>query len=987
MKNIISIICFWGLAISLSAQVVPNMYKKADPKKMNHWVDSIFSKMTVDEKIGQLFMIVADPSSKQSNTQVIQKHITSRYIGGVLFAKGSVADQVSSTNLYQKTSKIPLLISLDGEWGLSMRLSDTPRFPRNMVLGAMSEGKTLELYGAEVARQCREMGIQINFAPVLDVNSNPKNPVIGTRSFGENPERVALSGIAYAKGLESRGVMAVAKHFPGHGDTAEDSHRTTPTVSHDWDQLQQEDIYPFRQYVSAGFSGMMSGHLNVPALDSLSGKPASLSPVVSAFLKDSLGFSGLSFTDALVMKGASSKDNVCVQALLAGNDILLSPGKPVEDVAAVKKAVNDQVIPLSVVEEKCRKILQYKYILGLNQFRPVSSKGMESRLNTDSTEWVSRKLNAESVTLLKNKDAIIPVKQLDVKRIASISLGENGISNFQRMLKNYAKVDAYTLSGATTLSSIEAVFKKLSAYDLIVCGIHSAKTGESNALRKLAAEKNVILCFFISPYDMPSFKTTTISSQAVLQAYENTDYAQEAAAQVIMGGLKATGKLPVTVTGLFEEGTGFLTEKVRLSYQSPLEVGMSPEKLKAIDRIVEEGLKEKAFPGCQVLVAKNGAVIYEKSFGFFDYAGTHPVENTDMYDLASVTKVMATLPAVMKLYDQKKLALSDKLSKYVKEIQQTDKDDITIKDALFHESGLTSFVPFYQLTIDKNSYDGNLFSRKRDLTFRIQYDDNVYGRIDFKYLPDLVSKTSKKGFNIQVADDFYLNDSFRLMMLKDIGSSKLQKKGSYRYSDLNFMLLKETVEDISDTSLDLFLADHFYKRLGADYTMFQPLSHRADPKAIAPTENDQMIRNQLLVGYVHDEAAAFMGGVSGNAGLFSNANDLAKLLQLFLNGGTYGGESYFSKATVDLFTQTKSSSSRRGLGFDKPDPDKKPDYLPASVYGHTGFTGTSVWVDPDNQLIYIFLSNRVYPTRTNKKLSTLNIREKIQEAIYRAIKK
>jgi beta-glucosidase-like glycosyl hydrolase/CubicO group peptidase (beta-lactamase class C family) len=988
MKKTVAIIIYTGIVISLYAQNVPNLYKTVDIAQMNHWTDSIYAKMTLEEKIGQLFMIVADPNTTPANTKKILDYISSRYIGGILFSKGSIADQAANTNLYQKASKIPLLIALDGEWGLSMRLAGTTHFPRNMALGAIADEKTLELYGAEVARQCKEMGIHLNFAPVLDVNSNPGNPVIGTRSFGENARRVARNGIAYSRGMESRGVMAAGKHFPGHGDTNEDSHETLPVVAHSRETMETQDLYPFRSYIGAGFSGIMTGHLSVPALDSVSGLPASLSPrIVTDLLQDTLGFKGLAFTDALVMKGAQSKENVCVQALLAGNDVLLSPIKLAEDFNAVKKAIADKTIPLSDIEKRCRKILQYKYILGLSRYKPIALDGLSGRLNSDSAEWICRRLNAEAVTLLKNRDGILPVGDFDKTRIASLSIGEKENNSFQQMLKNYTRVDAYSYTGASNISDIEILFKRLEKYDLIICGVHSGKSPEIEALRKLANRKKLILCFFISPYAVPSYKRTADHSEALVLACENTDYAQEAAAQAIMGGIPMTGRLPVTIGDLFREGEGITTEKTRLSYQSPLEAGMLPDTLRLIKRVIDHAMKENAFPGCQLLIAKNGIVVYHKTFGCFDYAGTHPVETDDIYDLASVTKAMATLPAVMKLYDNKKISLSDCLSKYIKELKNTDKEDITVREALLHESGLPSFLPFYQLTIDKNSYGGNLFSPKRNGTFRILYDDRTYARTDFRYLPDLVSEKPKKGFSLQVADHFYLHDNFGSFILRDIAISNLRKKGVYRYSDLNFMLLKEVVENIAGTDLDEYLDKTYYRRLGADCTMFQPLKHRFDGKKIAPTEDDRVFRNQILTGYVHDEAAAFMGGVSGNAGLFSSANDLAKLSQLFLNKGKYGGDTYFKEATHQLFTTTTSAISRRGLGFDRPDPDRKPSCIPASIYGHTGFTGTSVWIDPDNQLIYILLSNRIYPSRTNKNLMKLNIRSQIQEIIYHSLAK
>ncbi|MDR3218031.1 MAG: serine hydrolase [Dysgonamonadaceae bacterium] len=973
------------------AQNKPNLYRQVDQLKMKQWADSIFDSMSLDERIGQLFMLTAAPEA--SARPAVLKNIRELKIGGILFSKGTLQDQAESINLYQNTSRIPLLISFDGEWGLSMRLEDTPRFPKNMMLGAVSNNELIRLYGEEVGRELLELGVHINFAPVIDVNINPNNPVIGTRAFGEIQQSVAEKGVAYAKGLESKKIIAVAKHFPGHGDTSEDSHKTLPKINHSKTRLNKIELYPFIQFIREGFAGIMTAHLSIPALDKTSGLASSLSPsIVNNLLKNDLGFDGLAFTDALAMKGATSgKNTICVQALLAGNDILLNPNKLADEFLSVKKAIESGLLPLSLIEEKCLKVLQYKYIVGLNNYKPVETKNLSRKINSDYAAWLVRKLNDEAITLLKNKEKVIPIKQLNKNRIAILSIGADTGLEFQKRMALYGDFAVFTLSEADCKNNPIVLPAQLRNYNRIICGIHSEKIDDFEALQTLTKEKEVHLCFFTSPYRIGKYTRSIASSQSVVLAYENTDYAQKATAEVLMGGVPAKGKLPVTISDLFQYGDGLATEKVRLSYQEPLEAKMSSEVLKKIEPIVYEGIKNKAFPGCQVLVAKDGIVVYHKSFGHFDYAGTHAVRNTDVYDLASVTKAIATVPAIMKLYDTKKISLSNPISLFVPELKGTDKSHITIQNALFHESGLPAFIPFYQLLIDTNSYTGKLFSSHRDFTFRIQYDTDVYMRTDFDFYSDKVSQTSKPGIRKQVADSFYISDNFHKDVLKEIADAKLSKKKAYLYSDLNFMLLKEVTEHVSGQKFDNYLAQHFFAGLGANYIGFLPLK-KINKLNIAPTENDEFWRTQILIGYPHDEAAAVMGGVSGNAGLFSNANDMAKIVQMLLYSGEYGGERYLSKATVKTFTETKSTISRRGLGFDKPDtvrPASSPTSAsaPASTYGHTGYTGTCFWVDPDNGLIYIFLSNRVYPSRTHKNLMELNIRTRIQDVIYEAIKK
>ena len=970
------------------AQKLPNLFREADQQKMNQWVDSVFDSMTLDERIGQLILLKADPDS--SYWGYVLKCIKEYKIGGILFSGGNLSDQAESTNAYQKASRIPLWIAFDGEWGLSMRLKNTPRFPKNMMLGAIVDNDLLRLYGDEMGRECRELGVQINFAPVLDVNDNPNNPVIGIRSFGENQQSVAEKGIAYAKGLENQKIISVGKHFPGHGNTSEDSHKTLPVINRSRSDLNKIELYPFARYVQEGLSGIMVGHLSVPALDNSTDLPASLSPkIVTGLLKNEWGFQGLSFTDALEMKGVASKTgNTCVLALLAGNDVLLAPERITSDFAVIKRSINYGIIKLSDVEESCKKILQYKYITGLNRYRPIETDGLQQRIRTEYTDWLIQKLNNEAVTLLKNNNNDIPIQGLDRNRTAILSIGVSAAPAFCQRMDLYGKFDSFRLAANAAPSEIERIFKKLSEYDRIIVSVHSEQMSDLLSLQTLAKEKKVHLCFFTGPYTLRKYARTISSAQSVTLAYENTTGAQNAAAEIVMGGIPAKGKLPVTISGLFECGAGLTTYKVRLSYQQPMEVNMDSNVLNEIGLIVDEGIRNQAFPGCQVLVAKNGVVVYDESFGYFDYAQTHPVENSDVYDLASVTKALATLPAIMKLTDMKIISLSDRLSRFIPELRNTDKRDITVRDALFHESGLPAFFPSYDLLIDKNSYSGPLFSKRRDLTFRLLYDTNVYIRTDFKLDSTKVSRTPRPGISLQVAENFYVKDNFRQTMLNEIVQMPLSKKKRYLYSDLNFVLLQKVVENSTGQSLDAYAEANYYNRLGAFSTCFLPLQ-KIDRQTIAPTENDESLRNQILIGYPHDEIAALQGGVSGNAGLFSNAGDLAKILQMLLNFGEYGGERYLSEETVRTFTRTKSPESRRGLGFDKPDllrPDSSPTgaYAPPSTYGHTGFTGTCFWVDPDNRLIYIFLSNRVYPSRIYKQLMEMKIRPRIQDVIYRS---
>ena len=459
---------------------------------------------------------------------------------------------------------------------------------------------------------------------------------------------------------------------------------------------------------------------------------------------------------------------------------------------------------------------------------------------------------------------------------------------------------------------------------------------------------------------------------------------------MIFGGIPAKGKLPVSIPGIFNIGTGLQREKTRLGYVNPLQENVNPKILGSIDSLVSKAINENAIPGAQVLVAKNGNIIYDKSFGYFDYAKSKEVESSDIYDLASVTKGAATVPAMMVVRDQYKVTTNNKLSQYINELKGTDKENLTIRDALFHETGLQAGFPFYRLAIDMESLNNKpLLKGRRDAEYRLQADENLYGYCDYKYSNDIISLQKDESHPLSVAKGMYISSTFNDSIINKISSLPLKKKGTYTYSCLNFVLLKEIVERASKTSFDKYLTNKLYAPLGANTLMFNP-ADKFDNTKIAPTENDKFLRRQLLVGYVHDETAAFSGGVQGNAGLFGNSNDLAKLLQMLLNKGEYGGERLLSQETVKLYTLTKSGRSRRGLGFDKPDmrnPVKSPTAIKASAstFGHTGFTGTTFWVDPEQDLIYIFLTNRVYPNRWNKKLTRGNYRTEIHETIYDAL--
>ncbi len=973
------------ITLSLEAKT-PHLLQAAQSPEMEHWVDSVFNTLSPKARIGQLIVATVRNSDTPQNRNALKLLVQNQKIGGLLFDSGTVKDQANLTNYCQSLADVPLLITLDGEWGLAMRLSNTPRFPVNMTLGAIQNDSLLYEYGRAVGRQCRRMGVQVNFAPVLDVNSNPQNPVIGKRSFGESVENVSSKAIAYAKGLETEGIMAVGKHFPGHGDTSEDSHKTLPLIPHSRSRLMSVEIPPFQAFTNSGLSGAMVGHLNIPALDP-SGTPASLSPnIVQEILRDSLRFEGLVFTDALKMQGVVNHGNTVLKSLIAGNDIALNPANIESQLNAVLAAISNGKISQQFIDDKCKKVLRYKYLLGLNRYQPISLQNLTRDLNAPEHESLIRQLYRESLTLLCDKQQLIPFKGLGQKRIAVVSIGDDSQSAFQKTISLYIGNTA-RFSDQTPIPQL---IDTLRHYDHVIVAIHSHKAAHRAHIERVCQTGKAIAVCFLTPYQMGKLGHELADCQALLLAYEDTDRAQENAAQALFGGCAIRGKLPVSLKGFYQLGDGLTTSKTRLGYTTPESVGMDSRILARMDSIVAKGIAHKAFPGGQLVVARNGEVIWNKSYGYFDYeTKQHAVTDNDIYDLASISKATGTLPALMKAYDKGLLDLSKPLAHYVAALRNTDKTEITLQEALFHETGMPSILPMAQVLIDSASFTAPLFKRRRDAVYSILVDNHTYAHRNARLRPELVSTQHSEKYPLRIAHDLYGATYLPDTLLNRIAHIKLHPTKKSRYSCLNFILLKEAIEQVTHTPMDEYLQQHIFAPLGMTATGYNPLD-RFPSKRIAPTEHDKLYRKQTLVGYTHDETAAFFGGVQGNAGLFSNANDLAKLCQMWLNGGNYGGEEILSSKTVELFMTTQSPNSRRGLGFDKPDiqePDRSPTALEASpsTVGHLGFTGGCFWIDPESELIYIFLCNRVYPSRTYKELFSLNTRPELLSTIYRSI--
>ena len=987
-KKISVTICFWCIMATMWAQAPTLLTKgKADSQECKEWVETRLQGMSLKEKIGQLFIHTVAPQDTEPNRRNIGNAVKEYKVGGLLFSGGQLSTQVVLTNFAQEMAETPLLMTFDGEWGLAMRLKGTPSFPKNRVLGCIQDNELLYEYGLEVARQCREIGVHVNFAPVADVDNNPLNPVINTRSFGGDPRNVADKVIAYSRGLEEGGVLSVSKHFPGHGDTNVDSHKALPVLNFSRERMDSIELYPFRQAIQAGLGGIMVGHLEVPAF---SKKPASISTEILSLLQDELGFKGLAFTDALEMKGISNNPNLCAQTLIAGNDMLLAPRNLKRELDGVLNAVKNGQLTEEQITEKCRKVLTFKYALGLHQRQFVQLSGLEQRLNHPGVQQLMDRLEKAAVTVVSNDGGILPL-DVDQKKVVVLNIGTPSKGKaFYNQLKKYMQVDCIQAHP----DSITSISKRLGNYEEVIVAIHTEKYAAYQSMLNTLSARLPLVYVYLTPMKRIYNKGNNWKkAAAVVMGHSGSVAVQHFVADVLMGREKATGRLSVEVKDYRKPGEGVVVDLKTTKVYRPEDYGMNADVLARIDEIALEGIKAKAYPGCQILILKDGAPVYDKCFGTFTYGDSRKVTSDDIYDIASLTKTTATLLAVMKLYDQGKFGLTDPISKYVPVLQGSPKGRITIEDLLYHQSGLPGSWPFYREAINDSSYTGAFFKARLDANHHQQVDRRLYVVDEFKYKDEYVSPLRSEEYPLQVAEGVFVNPAFPKHILEMIASDEIPLRDRrYRYSCLNFVLLKEMVEQISGMPMDKYLDQEFYAPMGMQHTLYSPLS-RFKPEQIVPTVQKDYLRGRKeLRGYVHDEIAAFMGGVSGNAGLFSNAHDVGKVYQMLAEMGQYDGKRYLSLETCQLFMNRKSRLSRRGLGFDKPDaaPGKGPcaDEAPLEVVGHTGFTGTCAWTDAKNGLVFVFLSNRIYPRPfDHKALMSLNIRPRIQQVMYQALMK
>lgn len=977
--SILLTILFTGLASSLFAQ------KSSESKipfynTYPQWADSVLQTMTLDEKIGQLFMAPAYSNKNQQHEEDVLKLIKDYHIGSLIFMQGGPVRQVNLVNKYQQATKIPLMTATDAEWGIGMRLDSVLNYPYQMTLGAIRDNQLIKKMGKEIGYDLRRTGIHVNFAPVVDVNNNPNNPVINYRSFGENKENVSQKGIAYMEGMQEQKVIATAKHFPGHGDTDVDSHYDLPVIKHDRERLENIELYPFQKTINQGIGGVMIAHLSIPALDSAENTPSTLSyPIITSLLKEKMDFEGLIFSDAMNMKAVAGRYEPGVadlKAILAGHDIVEFSNNIPKAISEIKKAVENEEITVEEINQRVRKILLAKSWLGLPGFKPIETEGLVADLNRPSAKLLIRQLSEASLTLLENKNEIIPVMALDTTKIAALSIGNTKSNAFQQQLKLYTDVDGYQIAYNASEQAVQKILQSLEKYDLVITGLHGVYRRPLNQLRysapvlamidQIAKEQRSIFVLFRNPYLLRQLKSLK-EADGLIVAYQDDAVVEEAAAQAIFGGIPLLGQLPVSVEGLYQYGEGkMLTESIRFKYTLPEEVGMNSDYIRHhVDSIIFESIQKKAFPGCQILVSKDRKVIFHESYGFHTYDSLRQVEMTDLYDYASVTKITSALPALMKLYDEDRFSLEAGIGAYLPYFKRGNKKDLTFREILAHQAGLIPYINYWTNTVRKSG-------KFKWFTFK---------------------EDSSKRFPIRVDDDLYLHRKYINKIFKAIKKSPVDEDPTYVYSGLSFILYPEIIKCIIKDDYQSYLKNQFYKPLGAKTITYNPYLH-FPAQRIAPTEYDSVFRKKLVRGTVHDEAAAMLGGISSNAGLFSNANDLAKLMQMYLQFGEYGGQRYIDSATIKLFSKCHfcDIGNRRGLGFDKKPLERveeigymSPDVSEAS-FGHSGFTGTFTWVDPKHDLLIVFLSNRVYPTRDQHMIYELNVRPRVHQVFYDAMK-
>lgn len=1054
----------------LNAQNKPEFLHEYDRK----WVDSVFQKMTIEQKIGQLLMPRGNYSGKAHDVEQLTMWIEKYKIGGLVFFAGNPTTQVWLTNQLQNISDIPLLIGQDFEWGTAMRLDSTTRFPYALSLGAIEEEDYLiEQMGIQIGKHCNRLGVHVNYAPVTDINNNPSNPVINFRSFGENKEDVARKALSYYKGLSSQKIICTAKHFPGHGDTKVDSHLDLPVINSSREQLQSFELFPFRKLINAGIPGIMTAHIHVPALDSTPNVPSTLSrKTITDLLRNEMKFDGLVFTDAMDMQGIIKHFNqgeAIILALIAGNDIIETFMDVPAAVESIKKAIEEGRLTKDWLDFKVRKILKAKSWVGLHAYKPIPEENLLKDLNDYHSVILNNRLAASSITLIKNENNLLPLRTSG-QRVALVSLTPPNRNELAVMIQNYTSFDNFILP-SQDVDSISATkwMQQLSGYDVVLVAPFLSKIRPSQNfgltdkyigwLNECSKLPKAVLIWLGNVYGLEKIQFSGYTS--ILCGYQETPYIQKTIGQALFGAIPLKGRLPVTVHPEVREGYGLKTDtRKELSYTPVTENTQAMAELAfTVDSLLDDAMKNQFFPGAVLQVIHKDKVILQKAFGQPTYndnlsdnqtkadknsmqdvmdvstSGTvrtsdkrrpqqQEIRVHDVFDLASLTKIAASALAVMRWVDEGKLDIDTSLSAYFPEWKEYPVAKLTFRDMLAHRSGLQAWIPFWKTTIDSMAslqqavqkypeiipmcavkikkpfflfrwfgkkpktiilYEKTIRDNKKELW------DFVFQSKTYLWKKGIYAETPDPAFSVPLTDSLWLRSDFPDKILQTILQSKPGPKGTYLYSDLHYYFYPALCKKITGKPFDEYLKE-IYRDMNLFSLTFNPVQ-TTSLQNIVPTERDSTFRNALIHGFVHDEGAIMMGGVSGHAGLFGNANDLSKLLYMYLKKGMYHDKKYLSSEVIDAFTryQFPEENNRRGLAFDKKDVtgrvNNAPSLASSSAFGHSGYTGTYAWVDPAHDLVIVFLSNRVYPTRKNNGINEGFFRQKLCDEIYEYVLK
>ena len=941
----------------------------------NRWVDSVWASLDENQRIGQVFMVAAYPKFGAKDQSRVEAALRDYHVGGLIFFQGQPYELARLSNHYQRKSRTPLLYGIDAEWGLNMRIDSTVAYPRQMLLGAIQDLRWIYLFGRQVGRELKRVGIHINFAPVVDINSNPKNPVIGDRSFGEDRDEVIRRAFQYARGLEDEGVMACAKHFPGHGDTDADSHYDLPLLLHGRERLDSLELFPFKALRRLGLSSIMVGHLEVPSLESRAKIPATLSQsMIKNLLVEELGFEGLIITDALNMAGATkhyAHGETDFRALEAGNDILLMTQDLEAARQKIKAGLRDGRLSWEDLEFRVRKILRAKYRHGLANYQAVAEQNVAQDLNKGKALWLKAELSAAALTLAKYDGQSLPLNP-SKKRLASLSLNSGSKTYFQEVLSDLGLKEHYQLPQEISPALAKKQLEALAQYEVVVVSArllsrkpldnYNLSASSLSFVQALSKRTKVVLVCFGIPYAMKDL--TEVDN--LIFAYEESKASQEVLARALMGWGAFKGRLPVSVSRDLVCGSGLDLEPERPVQWAirPEALGLDGQVLAQMDKIAAEMIKEKAAPGAQVLVLRRGQIAWHRCYGHHDYSKKRATSYDDVYDLASVSKIAATTLALMHLYEQGQIDFNQTLGHYLPELRGSNKADLILGEVLAHQAGLKAWIPFYTESLDEK--------KKPDTKY---YRNKALG-----------------SFQVPIAEQLFLDsNALDSLVWQRIYQSKLNEKKDYVYSDLGLILAARIIERLTGKSLDNFVQERFYGPMGLERIGFNPRQKAWPLEQLVPTEEDDYFRYQTIKGHVHDMAAAMLGGVAGHAGLFAQGRDLAAVM-LLLGNGTHGTEQYFKPQTLEKFTSAYNPAvPRRGLGFDRKDPDEQgraknvPQQASDQIFGHLGFTGIAAWYDPDKDLGFIFLSNRTYPDAKNMKLVKKDIRKRMHEICYQAL--